>query len=77
MQDELVSYLVISLAILCYGLLRSRNDLQKRRLAKTALNRARQGLFQYCPIEHWPKSDLPAQPAGKRWFNRRSRQLHW
>ena len=50
-------YVLVLGLIFIWGTIRARNSLSKRSRAEQALDQAKKGIFEFCPMDQWPKPE--------------------
>lgn len=50
-------YLVILVLIFIYGTFRANNAIRKRTRAEQEIDQAKKKIFDFCPIDEWPKTE--------------------
>src|SRR5262245_32547919 len=57
LQLVFAGYVLIIIALVLIGALRSANALYRRKRAEREIDSTKKGIFDYCPVEEWPKAE--------------------
>lgn len=57
LQLGFLGYILVIVLIVGFGTLRVASAMYRRKRAERELDRSKKGIFDYCPLEEWPKAE--------------------
>lgn len=55
LQLAFAGYMLVIFLVVAFGALRIANALYRRKRAEREIDRTKKGIFDYCPVEEWPR----------------------